>query len=221
MTDSELVVAAEYKVLVIGEFCTGKTSIVSRFIDNEFTFQTMTTIGIDFQSKVVTVDGVRVRLKVWDTAGQEKFRTITRMHFRGAQGIVLVYDITKRDSFENLQYWVERIQEERLRGESLVLLGNKSDLSSEREVSEEYAQSFSRELGIKQFQTSAKDNINITEAFTYLTERIKDYHGPHNYIEHLAPKRPSFYEETREGTLKLGISPQKNNKIRNKCTCKV
>eukprot|EP00118_Oscarella_pearsei_P004538 m.19602 g.19602 ORF g.19602 m.19602 type:complete len:210 (+) comp27867_c0_seq4:47-676(+) len=163
MTDSELVVAAEYKVLVIGEFCTGKTSIVSRFIDNEFTFQTMTTIGIDFQSKVVTVDGVRVRLKVWDTAGQEKFRTITRMHFRGAQGIVLVYDITKRDSFENLQYWVERIQEERLRGESLVLLGNKSDLSSEREVSEEYAQSFSRELGIKQFQTSAKDNINITE----------------------------------------------------------
>ncbi|XP_065841778.1 ras-related protein Rab-13-like [Oscarella lobularis] len=221
MVESNPVVAAEYKVVVIGEYSTGKTSIINRFVENDFSFQTMTTIGVDYRSKVVTIDGVRLKLKVWDTAGQEQFRTITRMHFRGAQGIILVYDITSKKSFENLRYWVEKIQDEHLKGESMVLFGNKCDLDTDREVAVSLAEKFARELGIKQFQTSAKDDINISKAFTYLTQKIKDYHGPHVYLEHVAPKAPSFYESSP--TLKLGDTPNSSSNLSRKqaCACKV
>jgi small GTP-binding protein len=177
----EEVVASTYKIVVVGEYQTGKTSIIRRFAENKFSLSTQATVGVDFKSRVVEIDGLRIMLQIWDTAGQERFRTITRLHFRGALGIILVYDVTNMESFTQLDYWVKRIQEQR-RDETMVVLGNKSDLSEKRQVQESTAQALTRELGIRQWETSALDNVNINEAIVQLAKDIKDVHGPHVYL---------------------------------------
>ncbi|XP_046856985.1 ras-related protein Rab-8A-like [Xenia sp. Carnegie-2017] len=170
-----------YKVLVVGEMTVGKTSLIRRYsTPNDLVVMSyMTTVGIDFVNVPIMVDNVRVRLQIWDTAGQERFRTFTKMHFRGTKGLILMYDLTNLDTFEKLSNWLQDIKQHGLENEQLIIVGNKSDLKNERQVSKERGEKLAYEFGHKFFETSAKDNLNIKEVFQALSNDMKDANNPY------------------------------------------
>jgi Ras-related protein Rab-8A len=153
------------KILTIGESAVGKTCILLRFTDNKFLKSHLTTIGIDYKSKVIRSNNYSVKLKIWDTAGQERFRNITQQYYKGADGILLVYDITERNSFEKVREWMKMIQQNTTKDKiGIILIGNKCDLE-ERQVSVEEGESMANEFGVLFFETSAYKDKNITESF--------------------------------------------------------
>ncbi|CAF0890753.1 unnamed protein product [Brachionus calyciflorus] len=164
----------DYKVLIIGESRVGKTSIIKRLNNEGFSESTISTVGLDFVNAFFNIDGVTVRLQIWDTAGQERFRTITRSHFRNTKGTVLVYDISDRESFEKLEYWVDNLSNMNLDREVVYIIGNKNDLESEREISYEQGQKFASRNLVKFFETSAKNGNNLQEIFKTLAFDILD-----------------------------------------------
>ena len=118
------------KLVIIGNSSVGKSSVLLRFSDDQFSESYLTTIGVDFRFKTLNIDGRRVKLQIWDTAGQERFRTITNAYYKGADGIVLVYDITNLPSFEDIErFWLNEVESYAEKDVELLLLGNKSDLS--------------------------------------------------------------------------------------------
>ncbi|OPJ83416.1 GRB2-associated and regulator of MAPK protein isoform B [Patagioenas fasciata monilis] len=160
-----------------GESCVGKTSIVRRYTEPGSPpagapTSYLATIGIDFKVKPVTFNGTRVKLQIWDTAGQERFHTLSTSYFRGAQGFVLVYDITNLDSFQSITSWMRDIHEKAGDEVDVILLGNKCDKESERVVPKQKGEKLAWEHGIPFFETSARDNVNIEDAFTILTKEI-------------------------------------------------
>merc|ERR1712127_775766 len=142
-----------------------------------------TTIGIDFKIKNIDIDGTKIKLQIWDTAGQERFRTITTSYFRGAQGILLVYDVTERDTFDNIANWVSQIQQHADVHVNKIMIGNKCDMEDQRKVSTAEGQALADEYGIKFFETSAKSDINVDEAFLGIGREVKQRlvaeNGPH------------------------------------------
>ena len=161
-----------FKILTIGESGVGKTCILRRFVEDKFLKNHLATIGIDFKTKNIIVDGVQVKLKIWDTAGQERFRNITNQYYKGADGIILVYDVTDRTSFEKIREWMNQIRQNTTEDEiGLVLLGNKCD-ADPRDVSQNDGIELGKELGIQYFESSAMNNINISESFNYLAKQI-------------------------------------------------
>ncbi|XP_066153779.1 ras-related protein Rab-43 [Euwallacea fornicatus] len=164
-----------FKIVLIGDCGTGKTCVVQRFKNGTFIERHGNTIGVDFSMKTVIVDGKKVKLQIWDTAGQERFRTITQSYYRSANGVIIVYDITKRSSFLSVARWVDEVR--RYSGNSvlLALVGNKADLESCREVEFEEAEALSQYMPEVLFvlEASAKDNSNIEEAFMCLATELK------------------------------------------------
>ena len=145
----------QIKLLMIGDSAVGKTSLLLRYANDTFSSTFITTIGIDFKIKTVDLDGRRVKLQIWDTAGQEQFRTITRSYFRGAQGIVLVYDITDRGTFNSVRSWMAQIADHADAQVNRVLVANKSDNEAERRVSSAEGAALAAEYEVKFLETSA------------------------------------------------------------------
>lgn len=163
----------QIKLLMIGDSAVGKTSLLLRYANDTFSSTFITTIGIDFKIKTIDLDGKRVKLQIWDTAGQEQFRTITRSYFRGAQGIVLVYDITDRGTFNSVRSWMSQIADHADAQVNRVLIGNKCDHEAARQVSTEEGSRLADEYGVKFFETSAKNDINVNECFTTIAREAK------------------------------------------------
>lgn len=162
-----------FKLLMIGDAGVGKSSMLLRFTDDSFDDHIQSTIGVDFKVKHMDVMGKRVKLTIWDTAGQERFRTLTSSYYRGAQGVVMVYDVTRRDSFENLDQWLKEIKlYSPNNGEGVVklLVGNKIDL--EREVSREEAEAWARSQGMLFLEASAKTKMGIRQCFLEVVQKI-------------------------------------------------
>ena len=160
-----------FKILTLGESGVGKTCILSRFVENKFSKNLLLTIGIDFKIKTINLKGNKIKLKIWDTSGQERFRNMTNQYYKGADGIVLVYDLTNRKTMEKIKDWMNQIQLNTTLSEvSLVLVGNKNDLN--RVISNEESTNLSQELGIKSFETSALTGDGINDIFQYLTMEI-------------------------------------------------
>ena len=151
----------------------GKSCLLLRFSEDQFTSSFITTIGIDFKIRTVELDGKRVKLQIWDTAGQERFRTITNAYYRGAQGILLTYDVTDEGSFNNVRNWMRNIEQHATDGVSKVLVGNKSDAEEKRVISTEQGLALAEEFGIPFFETSAKANTNVEDAFFAIARNIK------------------------------------------------
>ncbi|KAG6971489.1 hypothetical protein JG687_00001982, partial [Phytophthora cactorum] len=152
----------------------GKSCVLLRYSDDSFTTSFITTIGIDFKVKTIDVDGKRIKLQIWDTAGQERFRTITTAYYRGAMGILLVYDVTDDHSFQNIRNWMTQIRQNASSNVNKILIGNKCDVDpSERAVTTKQGQDLADEFGIKFFETSAKSNKNIDEAFRSIAVDIQ------------------------------------------------
>jgi len=160
------------KLLMIGDSGVGKSCLLLRFSDDSFTTSFITTIGIDFKIKTVEIDGKRVKLQIWDTAGQERFRTITTAYYRGAMGILLVYDITDEQSFLNIRNWIRNIEQHASDSMQKILIGNKCDMSDDRIITKDRGQELADEYGIKFFETSAKTDMNVKEAFIAIATDI-------------------------------------------------
>lgn len=167
-----------FKIVLIGDCGTGKTCVVQRFRSGTFIERHGNTIGVDFSMKTVLIDDKKVKLQIWDTAGQERFRTITQSYYRSANGVIVVYDITKRSTFLSLQHWVEEVRRYTSSHVLLVLVGNKCDLENLREVEKEEAQALCQYLPevLQVVETSAKENTNIDSIFFYLASELKRRH---------------------------------------------
>jgi len=142
--------------------------------DDAFTESYISTIGVDFRFRTVKIDKKTVKLQIWDTAGQERFRTITSAYYRGADGIIMVYDVTSQDSFDHVNDWLKEVNRYASEGTCKLLIGNKSDRSTDKVVTFEQAKEFADDIGVPFLETSAKSAANVEEAFlTMASELIK------------------------------------------------
>ncbi|KAG2276554.1 hypothetical protein Bca52824_059109 [Brassica carinata] len=162
-----------FKLLLIGDSGVGKSCLLLRFADDSYLDSYISTIGVDFKIRTVEQDGKTIKLQIWDTAGQERFRTITSSYYRGAHGIIVTYDVTDQESFNNVKQWLNEIDRYASENVNKLLVGNKNDLTSQKVVSTETAQAFADELGIPFLETSAKNATNVEEAFMAMTAAIK------------------------------------------------
>ena len=161
----------KFKIMILGESMVGKTSFITRYTLDKFGERYLCTIGIDFQVKIVSKNGKEIKLQIWDTAGQERYRNVAKSYFQSSQGFIVCYDISNKNSFNQVKYWVEQIKSISDEKTKCILVGTKCDLS-EREVSEEEGSEYAKKLGFKFFETSAKLNMNVNEAFDGLLDEI-------------------------------------------------
>lgn len=161
------------KIVILGESSVGKTNLLSRYLDNKFIEDKPATVGVDFLSKEMQIKSKTIKTQFWDTAGQEKYKSISKAYYKLANGIILVYDITNRESFNCIEKWLEEISEICVKIPNILLIGNKSDLNEERNVTENEAKIFSEKKGLFFFETSAKCNFEreVHKAFLVLIEK--------------------------------------------------
>ncbi|XP_065860107.1 ras-related protein RABA3 [Euphorbia lathyris] len=161
-----------FKVVVIGDSAVGKTQLLSRFTKNEFCFDSKSTIGVEFQTRTINIKAKVIKAQIWDTAGQERYRAVTSAYYRGALGAMLVYDITKRVTFDHVARWVEELRAHADNSIVITLIGNKADLTDQRAVPTEDAVEFADDQGLFFFETSALTGDNVERAFFRLLEEI-------------------------------------------------
>ncbi|XP_029692152.1 ras-related protein Rab-26 isoform X1 [Takifugu rubripes] len=163
-----------FKVMLVGDSGVGKTCLLVRFKDAAFLAGSfISTVGIDFRNKVLTIDGVKVKLQIWDTAGQERFRSVTHAYYRDAHALLLLYDVTNKASFDNIQTWLTEIHDYAQQDVVLMLLGNKADAAQERVVKREDGERLAKEFGVPFMETSARSGLNIDLAFTAVAKELK------------------------------------------------
>ncbi|KAG6490820.1 ras-related protein Rab2BV-like [Zingiber officinale] len=163
-----------FKIVLIGDSGVGKSNILSRFTRNEFALDSKSTIGVEFATKTLQIEGRTVKAQIWDTAGQERYRAITSAYYRGAVGALLVYDITKKQTFDNVQRWLRELRDHADSNIVVMMAGNKSDLTHLRAVSESEGQEFAEKEGLSFLETSALGSLNVEKAFQVVLTEI--YH---------------------------------------------
>jgi Ras-related protein Rab-2A len=161
-----------FKYIIIGDTGVGKSCLLLQFTDKRFQPVHDLTIGVEFGARMISIDQRQVKLQIWDTAGQESFRSITRSYYRGAAGALLVYDITRRETFNHLTRWLEEARQNANQSMVIMLIGNKSDLDHRRQVSKEEGEKFAKDNGLIFLETSAKTAANVEEAFIGTAQKI-------------------------------------------------
>lgn len=160
------------KIVLVGDSGVGKTNLLLRWAHGSFNKESIPTIGVEFATKTIEIDGKLAKVQIWDTAGQERYRAITSAYYRGAVGALLVYDVASISTFNNVTRWLEEIRENSEEDMVCILIGNKSDLEEQRTVPTEEGISFSKKEKIMFMETSAKHDIHIDEAFETLVKEI-------------------------------------------------
>ena len=195
------------KILTLGDQSVGKSSIVLRYSDNKFSDTFLSTIGVDSKRKIIKVKGEKVKVSIWDTAGQEKFQNIVKQYYIGANGILLIFDITNKKSFDKIDFWyndlIDRIKKDEI---IIYLVGNKVDLEENRQITIEEAEKYANDKNIPYFEVSAKSGDGIKKLFDDITNDIMDKISNFNEKEDNDDKlRFSFLE-------KESFKPKKSNK---------
>lgn len=198
MNDKKAKKDALYKILLLGDWSVGKTCFLMRYTENTFTEIHLSTVGIDYKLKNVTLDNDRVvKTQIWDTAGQERYKTITKSYIKGANGIILIYDVTNNNSFEGIKNWIKQIKDTVNSRVCVALVANKIDKENERVISKEEGEKLANELQYPFYEASAKEGININECFDNLIKQIDiNYtNNPHTNTNKLNNKK----KETKGG----------------------
>ncbi|XWV26549.1 rab family small GTPase [Tupanvirus soda lake] len=163
------------KIIIAGESGVGKSALLTRYCDNNYSINYTSTIGVDFRTKILDINNKKVKLQIWDTAGQERFRSITSSYYRGANAVMLVFDLTSAYSFAKLELWMQQIKQYMPDDKHKILLvGNKCENSSATNVDRNMIKELCLKNNIEYIETSAKKNINVEEAFMKLVEQIID-----------------------------------------------
>ena len=173
-----------FKVLLLGDSDVGKSSLILRYTEETFNSKLVNSIGVDFKMKKREIDGKIIKVQIWDTAGHERFRTITYSYYRGANAIIIVFDLSDKKSFTSITEWLKQIEKHSNENVFKFLVGNKSDLVDKRQITYEEANQYANEHKLPYIETSAKEGININELFdssikTYLTN-TKNFRGEKN-----------------------------------------
>lgn len=163
-----------FKIVLIGDSGVGKSNLLSRFTRNEFNLESKSTIGVEFATRSIQIGGKTIKAQIWDTAGQERYRAITSAYYRGAVGALLVYDIAKHITYENIERWLKELRDHADSNIVIMTVGNKSDLRHLRAVPTEEAKAFAEKHGLSFIETSALDSTNVELAFRNILEEI--YH---------------------------------------------
>lgn len=161
-----------FKIVLVGDSGVGKSNLLSRFTRNEFCLESKSTIGVEFATRTLEVDGRVVKAQIWDTAGQERYRAITSAYYRGAVGALLVYDVTSQDSYDNIQKWLSELRDHADMNIVIMLVGNKCDLDHLRAVHKSDALHFAGEEGLLFTETSALDATNVEHAFSESLKKV-------------------------------------------------
>lgn len=170
-----------FKVVLLGEGCVGKTSVVLRYVENKFNDKHLTTLQASFLNKKINIGGKRVNLSIWDTAGQERFHALGPIYYRDSNGALLVYDITDEDSFAKVKNWVKELRKMLGNDICLCIVGNKIDLDRDRHVTVAEAEQYAASVGAKHYHTSAKLNKGIEELFLDLSKSMIEKAGDDNH----------------------------------------
>jgi len=160
------------RIILIGDSGVGKSNIVLRYTKNEFSTELNTTTGVENQTKTVTIANQKIRVQLWDLAGQERYRSMAKAYYRGTHGVLLVLDVTKKSSFDNLIFWLNEVTEYSNTDMTIMLLANKTDISNEQAVPSNELREFAKKNNLFYEEVSAKDGTNIEKAFTILIEEI-------------------------------------------------
>lgn len=163
-----------FKYIIIGDAGVGKSNILLRYVYSTFKSDYQLTIGVEFGEKTVEIKGKIYKIQIWDTAGNEQFRSITRTYYKNSVCAIVVYDISRRETFDNVINWIEDCKLNSPKSVFIILVGNKSDLEEDRQVTTEEGEEFANRYGIRFFETSAKNSININEVFSESIEFIAD-----------------------------------------------
>ena len=161
-----------FKIVLIGDSGVGKTNILSRYINNEFSLATQSTVGVEFGSKIIKKNGKVIKLQIWDTAGQERYKSITSAYYKGSRGAFVVYDITRKTTYDNIDKWIGELKTNGSEDVLIMLVGNKSDLEDKREVITEEVEKKAQEQKLAFCETSALNGKNVEYAFENLINEI-------------------------------------------------
>ena len=175
--DSDMII----KLLLIGNAYVGKTLIVQKFIDNSFSKSTVSTIGVDLQSKIIDISGKKVKYLIWDTAGEDRMKTMTYSYYRGCHVILVVYDVTEKKSFQNVTTWVECIDKFAKSNVLKILVGNKTDLEDKRVITTEEGKKLAEENGLKYYEISALKISGLHEMFEDIAKEYVEIYEQKSY----------------------------------------
>ena len=189
---------AKYKILILGDSKVGKSCFLTRYADKTYQEDYLSTIGMDYKIKNYELEnGDIIKLYIWDTAGQDRFRSITSNYYKGADGIILIYDITKQETFNNVRNWITSIKEEAPAKVVLILVGNKVDDEKNRAVPKSEGEKIADEYNLPFLECSAKSDINVTETFDVLVKRIVEINPKNKQGQKLQQNRIVFGEKKK------------------------
>lgn len=191
------------KLMMLGDSNVGKSSILSKYCNGEFLSRHITTVGLDFQIKDLDINNKKIKVQIWDTAGQERYHVITKNFFKGSDGFIIIYDITSRESFDNINNWIEQINTFVDNNVKCIIFGNKNDLNEQRKVEINEGKELAQKYNYNFFETSAKDGNNVEKGFRTI---ILDILGDIKSIR-----------ITRRNSLFLKSQSQKSENIKNNC----
>ena len=194
------------KLLILGDSAVGKTSMLLKYTDNFFPESHLATIGIEFKTKEIKFNDYLVHLKIWDTAGQEKFRAITKSYFRGSNGVIFMYDITKKETFKNVKDWIKDSENNNF-GFEKILVGNKIDLEQIREVELKDVEEWAGQKNINVLEISAKNGTNVEKCFNELIRLILENKSKQEILEKFG-----MNSQKEENTLNKGNNNFKDKK---------
>ena len=172
-----------YKLIIVGDSFVGKTNIMSQYIRKEFSLNTKSTVGVEFGAKIIKIENKMIKAQIWDTAGEERYRSVTNAYYKGAKGAFVVYDITNKLSFESIEKWIQDLKINSDHNITLLLIGNKKDLEDKREVSKEEGEEKAKTFGLGFIETSACTGENIDKAFETMLKEVFNKNFTNNNSE--------------------------------------
>ena len=195
-----------FKLILIGDSCVGKSNILLKYLKNEFDPNSRATVGVEFGTKNIIINNKKIKIQIWDTAGQERYRSITSAYYKGAKGALIVYDITRKCTFDNIDKWISDLKLNGDKNICIVILGNKSDLDDKREVSKDDGIKKSEMYKTAFLETSALNGDNIGKAFDEI-------------IDQIIQNNKSFFEDNNKKEMDKGVNLNESNKDNDKKKC--